>query len=62
MRVRLLRSWTNLQGRKYPIGQFLDVDRTLGKRLLSERYAVEDNTKYPITKEKKSKTNLFKPK
>lgn len=62
MRVRLLRSWINLQGRKYPIGQYLDVDRTLGKKLLAERYAVEDNTQYPITKSKKKESNLFKPK
>jgi hypothetical protein len=59
MRVRLLRSWINTQGKKYPIGQYLDVDRTLGKKLLAERYAVEDNAQYPP---KKVKSDLFKPK
>lgn len=59
MRVRLLRSWTNTLGIKYPVGKLIDTDRTLGRQLISERYAVEDNPKNP---RKKIKSDFFKPK
>lgn len=57
MRVRLLRSWTNEQGKKYPIGQYLDLWPSLGRTLIADRFAVEDNAKYPP---KKVKINFFK--
>lgn len=60
MRVRLLRSWTNETGNKYPVGSFLDLWGKLAKELIQDRFAVEDNTKFPI--KRKMKTNFFKPK
>lgn len=59
MRVRLRRSWTNEQGRKYPIGTVLQVFPTLGKELVNNGTAVDYNGEYPPRKEK---TNFFKPK
>jgi hypothetical protein len=59
MRVRLHRSWTNTQGRKYPIGQVLQVDKSLGRLLVNENYGTEYNGEYP--KVNKVKTEFFKP-
>jgi hypothetical protein len=60
MRVRLHRSWINMQGRKYPIGQVLQVDKTLGRHLIDQNYGTEYTGEYP--KVNKVKTQFFKPK
>lgn len=60
MKVILIRSWTNVFGRKYPMGQLMNVDKTLGERLIKQCYAKEyDFKKGQIVK---YKTDFFKPK
>ena len=56
MRVRLLKSWTNMQGRKYPIGTVLAVDTSLGLKLIKTKNGVLYDGAYPEVK--KSKTNF----
>ena len=56
----LTRSWTNVFGRKYPIGQKMRVDNQLGQRLLDENYAKEFNGVYKS--KEKVRTDFFKPK
>jgi hypothetical protein len=62
MRLRLLKSWTNAQGRKYPIGQILQLSSTLEKSLLANGTAEEYKGVYPPSGKWKMKTNFFKPK
>ena len=56
MRVRLVKSWTNMQGRKYPIGTVLAVDSSLGFRLIKTKRGEPYDGDYPNVK--KSKTNF----
>jgi endonuclease YncB( thermonuclease family) len=60
MRVRLLRSWTSPQGRKYPIGQVITFWRGFAKEMIQQGLAVEYTGDYPNVK--KEKTEFFKPK
>jgi hypothetical protein len=56
MRVRLKKSWTNTQGRKYPIGTVLAVDNSLGNKLIKDKKGELYEGDYPNVK--KSKTNF----
>ena len=58
MKLTLIRSWTNVFGRRYPIGQTMRVDKELGRFLLDNKYAKE----YEATQNGKVKTDFFKPK
>lgn len=58
MKLRLIKSWTNPFGRKYPIGQIITTDRELGKFLLDNKFAKD----YEETHSKKVKSDFFKPK
>lgn len=61
MKVILKKSWTNKFGRKYPIGQFMRVDKELGQYLKENGYA--EDTEIKGTKPaQKVKTDFFKPK
>jgi hypothetical protein len=60
MRVRLRRSWTNEQGRKYPIGTVLNVFNSFGKQMIQDGIAYPYDGDYPRVK--KEKTEFFKPK
>jgi hypothetical protein len=60
MRVRLLKSWTNQQGRKYPIGTVITFDRAFSKNMIEQGLAKEYNGEYPRVK--KEKIEFFKPK
>lgn len=61
MRVRLLKSWVGLTGRKYPIGQILIVTNGLAKKLINEKRATKYTGEYPPRK-LKIRTDFFKPK
>ena len=56
----LTRSWTNVFGRKYPIGQKMRVDDDLGQYLMDNNYAKDFNGVYKS--KEKTKTEFFKPK
>ena len=56
----LTRSWTNVFGRKYPIGQKMRVDDDLGQDLMDNNYAKDFNGVYKS--KEKTKTKFFKPK
>ena len=56
MRVRLIKSWTNPQGRKYPIGEVLAVDNSLGNKLIKKKNGILYEGEYPNVK--KSRTNF----
>jgi hypothetical protein len=58
VRVRLLKSWTNAQGRKYGIGWVIST--TEGKKMIEKGIAEEYNGEYPP--KRKMRTNFFKPK
>jgi hypothetical protein len=58
--IRLLKSWTNKSGRKYPIGKILPMSNSLSKDLIRDNIAVEYKGEYPP--KKKMKTDFFKPK
>lgn len=60
MWVRLLRSWTNEQGKKLPIARAINFTRDKARRLISEGIAEEyTEGKFPPDK---IKTEFFKPK
>lgn len=56
MRVRLLKSWINTQGRKYPKGTVLSTDESLGFKLIKNKYGVLYDGEYPNVK--KMRTNF----
>jgi hypothetical protein len=58
-KVILIKSWTNVFGRKYPIGQTIQCDRELEEVLIRDGYAKDFEGK--ISKVK-VKTDFFKPK
>lgn len=58
MKILLERSWTNVFGRKYPIGQTIPCDRQLGNFLIDNGYGKEINGKAPL--KTKSKTKMKK--
>ena len=61
MTLILLKSWTNVFGKKYPVGQLMMVDKILGQFLLDKKIAKEydeEVSKY----HKKVNTDFFKPK
>ena len=58
-RVTLIRSWTNIFGRKYPIGQVISCDRELEEILIRGGYAKDFEAK---PSKQKVKTDFFKPK
>lgn len=47
MKVILLRSWTNTQGKKYPIGTTLQLWDGFAKELIQQGIAREYNGDYP---------------
>lgn len=51
-RVRLMKKWTNVFGREYPIGTVLQTDAELGSELIRLKYGVEYHGKYPPDKAK----------
>jgi hypothetical protein len=64
MRIRLLKSWINTQGKKYPVGQILGISKGLALRMIAEGKAEEYCGAYPPPRGRKGKmkTNFFKPK
>lgn len=58
MIVKLSKSWTNVFGKKYPIGTPLQVHKDLGRKLIEDGYGEE----YDGSRQVKSKTDFFKPK
>lgn len=59
-KIRLIKSWTNKRGRKYPVGFTLVVDNVLGSELIEKKYGVKYDGEYPP--QGKVKTEFFKPK
>jgi hypothetical protein len=49
-----------MQGRKYPIGTVLSLDRKFAKEIIGDGLAVEYDGEYPRVN--KEKTEFFKPK
>lgn len=60
MKARLVKSWTNIFGRKYPIGQVILCHPDLHKELIDDGYAEDFDGVYSA--KKKKKTEFFKPK
>lgn len=60
MKLRLIKSWTNPFGRKYPVGQIMQTDRQLGKFLLDNKFAKEYEETQNV--KQKVKSDFFKPK
>lgn len=58
-KVTLIKSWTNFQGRVYPVGQVLIVDKELRQQLIDEGVASIYEGEYPP--KEKVKTDFFKP-
>jgi hypothetical protein len=58
-KVILGKSWTNIFGRKYPIGQTILCNKILEKVLIDGGYAKDFEAK---TSKGKVKTDFFKPK
>lgn len=56
-RILLLKSWTNKFGRKYPVGQIIQCDKTLRDELVNKGIAQDYNGKYPPVE--KIKTDFF---
>ena len=56
MKVRLDKSWTNMTGKKYPIGTVLDTDASLGNKIIKSKRGHLYEGDYPNVK--KSKTNF----
>ena len=61
MILTLIKSWTNVFGRKYPIGQLMRTDKVLGQFLLYNKIAKEYEGKEKRPPQK-VKTDFFKPK
>lgn len=58
MTVILQKSWTNVFGRKYPVGQKIMCDKNLRAFLVNNGYAKD----YDGNRRIKVKTDFFKPK
>lgn len=58
-RLELKKSWTNPQGVKYFVGTIIQVDRSLGRKLLADGTANVYSGPYPPIG--KVRTELFKP-
>lgn len=56
----MLKSWTNVFGRKYPIGTVLQCDKQLHEELIDMGWAEDFDGLYPP--KTKKKTDFFKPK
>ncbi len=59
-RIVLVKSWTNVFNRKYPVGQILQGTKQFVNELISSGTAKEYNGEYPPRK--KVKSDFFKPK
>jgi hypothetical protein len=58
--VRLLKSWKNDQGRKYPIGWILGISKGVALRMIDGGIAEEYKGEYPPRT--KMQTDFFKKK
>ncbi len=59
-RLVLKKSWINPSGRKLFVGQIINVDRSLGRKLLEDGIGAEYTGSYPP--EGKIRSEFFKPK
>ena len=59
-RIQLVKSWTNVFGRKYPVGQILQGTKEFVNELISSGTAKEYKGVYPPRT--KVKSDFFKPK
>lgn len=59
-RVILIKSWTNILGRIYPVGQIIQCDKDLHSILIEDGLAEDYTGDYPP--KEKIKTDFFKPK
>jgi len=59
-RVVLIASWTNIRGKKYPVGQIIQGDKELTEELINSGKAKRYEGRYPPRE--KVKSDFFKPK
>lgn len=58
VRILLNRSWTNFQGKKYPVGTILQLTKQLGSQLIADGIGEFYEGQYPPNPEKKIKIEL----